>query len=192
MVFICYSFSHIFSRMFGLLISIQRSPKTFIPIGSVYRMNCRGPQLFEEDWLWHSCVIFFFFFVFSLCVCMCVCVLCLTRMLAERHVCTPCLSLRTFFKPLRWSLTTFKEICASWGKTSMVLSTTFQTLQTLALRVVCLAVPLPTNYVRSNIVVVCFVFFLGNVRRNTFHNPRMHPQARREAPPPNLTSYGYV
>lgn len=71
MVFICYSFSHIFSRMFGLLISIQRSPKTFIPIVSVYRMNCRGPQQFEEDWLWHSCVIFFFFFFF---VCVRVCV----------------------------------------------------------------------------------------------------------------------
>lgn len=42
------------------------------------------------------------------------------RTLAERPVCTLCRSLRNCSKPHRWSLMTFKEIFASWGKTSMV------------------------------------------------------------------------
>lgn len=82
---------------------------------------------------------------------LCVNVLCFTRMLAKRRASTLCLSPRIFFKPHRWSLRTFKEICASWGKTSTVLSSPSS-------KILCTLFPLNQNQDPYNWRTFIFVF----------------------------------
>lgn len=100
-------------------------------------------------------------------------------MLAERRVSTLCLSPRTFSRPPRWSLTIFKEICASWGKTSTVWpsSCTRQNLQTAYLQqaylVVNLAMPHPADYGRCHIMFK--ILSRGNLWSNKLcGNPCKH------------------
>lgn len=161
MVIIHCSFSHIFSWMFGLLISTCRSLKTFISVLPGVFCVLEGPSpIWGRLTLTLVCV----FFVHE-------CVLCFTRMLAERRVSTLCLSPRTFSRPHRWSLRTFKEICASWGKTSVVWLSSYipQPLNCMFITSLSgsgLAMPYPARYARCHIMFK--IPWHGNVCSNKF------------------------
>lgn len=80
------------SKLNSIILSPLNSQKVFAGLWKhKLQHNLLGPEVY-------------FMYVFS-------------RMLAERHLSTLCLSPRIFFRPLRWSLRTFKKICARWEKT---------------------------------------------------------------------------